>query len=163
MSDSVRPYRQQPTRPRRQHALPLFLWWGDTQCARSYIFLIFVHISWAKGDHMPSPNFTWVGKYSLSRSLKRGKNRSIYALAPFTTQDLNKLMESLGSGIVGSNVTTPLEGSTLIWLHFVLWVLDHLLLGSSSGWRGTPRNGSKWNTYLWSHHKLGPIFVLKML
>ena len=54
---------------------------GDTQCARSYIFLIFVHISWAKGDHMPSPNFTWVGKYSLSRSLKRGKNRSIYALA----------------------------------------------------------------------------------
>ena len=124
-----------------------------TQCAHSHIFLIFVHFSWAKGDHMPSPNFTWVGKYSLSRSLKRGKNRSMYALAPFTTQDLNKLMESLGSRIVGSDVTTPLEGSTLMWLHFALRMLEE--------------NISEWfkvkHWCLWSHHKWGPIFALFLM
>lgn len=73
-----------------------------------------VHISLAKGSHMPSSNFTWIGKYSLAMSLRRAENRSVYALAPFTTRDLNKLMESLELEIMGSNVTTPSEGPVLL-------------------------------------------------
>lgn len=73
-----------------------------------------VRISLAKGSHMPSSNFTWIGKYSLAMSLRRAENRSVYALAPFTTRDLNKLMESLELEIMGSNVTTPSEGPILL-------------------------------------------------